>query len=460
MAAVGLDGENQNCLLANLAAETESKGCAEDAEPGEPVVDLVVGKHNGNVYEEKEDDLVLNDVEIGELSRGTSNDIAHKFQWTCNRCGQENRAGKFVCALCNKARPLPRALLAASGLSICLLIFSGLLAMVSTRAFVFGGGSEDKLQLALRMRDFFMEDARSWMNLGHAGLIVIFTGTYWLTGKLYFHYHVVVSFSLIGVMAVAASTISLSSFSKLPTPSNLTVVEGNMVVMSSGLLFILICAMALAATCGQCVFSFHKGTREVYSLCDPPARFPRRLMYSRYLVSLSSICSPCPRLLLTEQYHQQFPLNSSKENTLQFYSKALHYTMMCQASYVALRAVYLAARFMTFHSEQQWTSPIQKEISGYVEAYTSMFHQVGTVTEYADGNSISKFDTATQLESDSLYHFCALNRPSFLPRDLPEPCGETPTWTCTSTASSSLERTALSVSSRPFSPSDTLPPPC
>ena len=124
------------------------------------------------------------------------------------------------------------------------------------------------------------------MNLGHAGLIVIFTGTYWLTGKLYFHYHVVVSFALIGVMAVAASTVSLYSSGMLPEiSSNSTEFDQDLYTMSSGLLTILIFVMAIAATFGRCIFTYHKGTREVYNLYDPPARFPRKLMYNKYQVS-------------------------------------------------------------------------------------------------------------------------------------------------------------------------------
>ena len=118
--------------------------------------------------------------------------IKCRTTWTCTECTENNPLNLSECGLCAHRRPAPLLLAGAVAVSSVMVLCSGILTFSSLESAV---KSNDGV------RELLSIDAHAIENVGHAGLLVIFTGMYWLSGKLYCWY--MVCLSLLFMMLVS-----------------------------------------------------------------------------------------------------------------------------------------------------------------------------------------------------------------------------------------------------------------
>ena len=119
--------------------------------------------------------------------------------WICSECTQNNPSTVSECELCLHQRPRPTILLGAISVASVMILCSGLLTFALTETF----------NTNVKVQELLSIDAHSIENIGHAGLLVIFTGMYWLSGKLYCWYMISLSFYFMFLVSAMSSIISI-----------------------------------------------------------------------------------------------------------------------------------------------------------------------------------------------------------------------------------------------------------
>jgi hypothetical protein len=293
--------------------------------------------------------MALSTTKEEEMKNNNNNNITSspsvklRNKWVCRNCTEENPMVVSECSLCRQQRPSPPLLIGALAVSSIMIVCSGFLTFTLTSQM---NNNED-------VRELLSVDARSIENVGHAGLLVIFTGMYWLSGKLYCWY--MVRLSMVFMLLVSGFTSCTVCYAKY-----LRYRETSYVTLFIPLAYFSACLI------GCFTLSFDVDGKHNFKLFSSKRKdFPPGLLVDDHGKCAKSVRIPNPTM---------------DNQKVQYWTKWLRRCLLCRVVFmticIAIRGVISIVIVYQTNSQRSinWLNAVPF-IQSFVQSYTMVFHQ-------------------------------------------------------------------------------------